>query len=65
MEQLSATNFAVIGKAGGDVQFLNEATVVYPTGNGLVLHDTESGAQVRATAEHNNKHAVHAQWTTP
>lgn len=49
MEQLSATNFAVIGKAGGDVQFLNEATVVYPTGNGMVLHDTESGAQVRAT----------------
>jgi len=29
------------------IEFLNEGTVVFATGNGLVLQDIDTGAQVR------------------
>jgi hypothetical protein len=52
MDALTPLSTAVLGQLGHGVSYLNEGTIVFATGNGLVLQDVDTGAQVSAAATH-------------
>jgi hypothetical protein len=45
MEALTVTSVGT--QAARDAALLDDATLIFPSGNGLVLQDVESGSQVR------------------
>ena len=55
MDALTPLSAVVCGQIGAKICYLNEGTVIFAAGNGLVLQDIDTGAQAGQTHDNDMK----------